>query len=60
MARAVAGPRLVIGGFGKMGHWFVDFLGSQGYRVSDFRSGTPARRCWSRSAIGGSSRSTTT
>jgi chorismate mutase/prephenate dehydrogenase len=25
---------LVIGGFGKMGHWFVDFLGSQGYRVA--------------------------
>ena len=25
---------LVIGGSGKMGHWFVDFLGSQGYRVA--------------------------
>lgn len=27
-------PALVIGGSGKMGQWFVDFLGSQGYRVS--------------------------
>lgn len=25
---------LVIGGCGKMGRWFVDFLGSQGYRVA--------------------------
>jgi chorismate mutase/prephenate dehydrogenase len=32
---------LVIGGFGKMGHWFVDFLGSQGYRVSISDPGTP-------------------
>jgi len=32
---------LVIGGFGKMGHWFVDFLGSQGYRVAISDPGTP-------------------
>lgn len=32
---------LVIGGFGKMGHWFVDFLGSQGYRVAISDPGLP-------------------
>ena len=27
-------PALVIGGSGKMGHWFAEFLGSQGYEVT--------------------------
>ncbi len=27
-------PALVIGGSGKLGHWFAEFLGSQGYEVT--------------------------
>jgi chorismate mutase / prephenate dehydrogenase len=33
---------LVIGGRGKMGHWFADFLASQGFRVA---IADPAGRC---------------
>ncbi len=32
-AQGTGRSALVIGGAGKMGRWFVDFLGSQGYRV---------------------------